>query len=46
MQAQYRTIVRPERLSWVKKVLKTRTREARLEVMREAAIFLAQMVEK
>lgn len=46
MQAQYCTIMRPEWLSWIKKVLETGACKARFEVMGEAAVFLAQVVEK
>jgi hypothetical protein len=46
MQAQYRTVVRPKRLSWVEEVFEARASEARFKIMGEAGIFLAEMVEE
>ena len=38
--------MRPEWLSWVEEVLETGTREARLEVVGELGVFLAEVVEE
>jgi hypothetical protein len=46
VQAQYCTVVRPERLSWVEKVLEAGAGEARFEVVGEACVFLAEVVEE
>ena len=46
MQAQYGPVVRAEWLSRVEEVLETGAREARFEVVREAGVFLAEVVEE
>lgn len=46
MQPQYRSIMCAEGLSGVEEILKTGAREPRFEVVREAGVFLAKVVEE